>query len=324
MKRRLVLNALAGALFAVLATPATTQTPSDRIVRVVVAFPPGGPVDIVARTIAEQLGKELGAQVIVDNRPGANGAIGAEAVARATPDGTTLWLTSVGAIAINPVLYEKLPYDVQRDFAPVSLVVNNDELFVVNPANPANTAAEFIAAAKRKSTSTSIASTGVGSIPHLALEQLIIATGANLMHVPYKGAAPAISDLLGGHVDGFFGDIPGLVGHVKSGKLKAVGLAAPKRSPVLPDVPTLAEQGIPGVDTNNWYALFAPAKTPPDAIAALNRAVRATLATPAVRDKLLAAGADPVASSPQDLAMLTRSDTEKWGKLIRANKIQPE
>ena len=227
MDRRGVLNALAAAALAgAIAAPSViAQTPSDRIVRIVVAFPPGGPVDIVARTIAEQLGKELGQQVIVDNKPGANGAIGAEAVARSAPDGTMLWLTSVGAIAINPVLYEKLPYDVARDFLPVSLVVNNDELFVVNPANPANTAAEFVAAAKRKGTSTSIASTGVGSIPHLALEQLIIATKANLMHVPYKGAAPAISDLMGGHVEGFFGDIPGLIGHVKSGKLKAIGLA---------------------------------------------------------------------------------------------------
>jgi tripartite-type tricarboxylate transporter receptor subunit TctC len=297
---------------------------SDRITRIVVAFPPGGPVDFVARNIAEQLGTELGRRVIVDNKPGANGAIGAEAVAHAAADGTTLWLTSVGAVAINPVLYDKLPYDMQRDFLPVSLVVNNDEILVVNANDPANTAAQFVANAKRRPTPTPVASTGIGSMPHLAEEQFADVSKADLLHVPYKGAAPAITDLLGGQVAAFFGDIPGLIGHVKGGKLKALGIAAPKRHPVLPDVPTLAEQGFPGVDSNNWYAVFAPANTPPETIAALNRALRATLATPAVNEKLLASGAVPMASTPQELAALLRQDTEKWSKLIRAKKITAE
>jgi tripartite-type tricarboxylate transporter receptor subunit TctC len=314
MSRTLVL------ILALLVAPIAS---AQAVMRIVVAFPPGGPVDLVARTIADQLGKELGRQVVVENKPGGNGAIGADAVARAAPDGGTLWLTSVGAAAINPVLYDKLAYDMQRDFAPVSLVVNNDELLVVNPKNPAVSASDFIDNAK-KSGQTTMASTGIGSIPHLALAQLALATDTKLLHVPYKGAAPAITDLLGGQVDGFFGDIPGLIGHVKSGKLKAIGIAAPKRSSVLPDVPTLAEQGIPGVDSNNWYGLFAPAKTPPETIAALNRAVRATLATPAVSEKLIAAGAEPMASTPQELAAMTRSDTEKWGRVIRANKIVAE
>ncbi len=296
----------------------------DRITRIVVAFPPGGPVDFVARNIAEQLGTELGRRVIIDNKPGANGAIGAEAVAHSAPDGTTLWLTSVGAVAINPALYDKLAYDMQRDFLPVSLVVNNDEILVVNANDPANTAVEFIANAKKRSTPTPVASTGIGSIPHLAEEQLADVSKANLLHVPYKGAAPAITDLLGGQVSAFFGDIPGLIGHIKGGKLKALGIAAPKRHPVLPDVPTLAEQGLPGVDTNNWYAIFAPAKTPPETIASLNRAIRATLATPAVYEKLLASGAVPTTSTPQELATLLQQDTEKWGKLIRARKITAE
>jgi tripartite-type tricarboxylate transporter receptor subunit TctC len=296
----------------------------DRITRIVVAFPPGGPVDFVARNIAEQLGTELGRRVIIDNKPGANGAIGAEAVAHSAPDGTTLWLTSVGAVAINPALYDKLAYDMQRDFVPVSLVVNNDEILVVNVNDPANTAAEFIANAKKRSTPTPVASTGIGSIPHLAEEQLADVSKANLLHVPYKGAAPAITDLLGGQVSAFFGDIPGLIGHIKGGKLKALGIAAPKRHPVLPDVPTLAEQGLPGVDTNNWYAIFAPAKTPPETIASLNRAIRATLASPAVNEKLLASGAVPMTSTPQELATLLQQDTEKWGKLIRDRKITAE
>ncbi len=226
--------------------PGSAPGQGDRLTRIIVAFPPGGPVDFVARTIAEPLGRELGTRVIVDNKPGGNGAIAAETVARAAPDGTTLWLTSVGAVAINPVLYDKLPYDVQRDFAPVSLVVNNDELLVVNANDPANTVPEFIANAKKRQGPTPIASTGIGSIPHLAMEQLADASKANLLHVPYKGAAPAITDVMGGQVAAFFGDIPGLIGHVKGGKLKAIGIAAPKRHPALPDVPTFVEQGIGG------------------------------------------------------------------------------
>ena len=304
--------------------PGSAPGQGERLTRIIVAFPAGGPVDFVARAIADPLGKELGTRVIVENKPGGNGAIAAETVARAAPDGTTLWLTSVGAVAINPVLYDKLPYDVQRDFAPVSLVVNNDELLVVNVNDPANTVPEFIANAKKRQGPTPVASTGIGSIPHLAGEQLADASKANLLHVPYKGAAPAVTDVMGGQVAAFFGDIPGLITHVKGGKLKAIGLAAPKRHPALPDVPTFAEQGIAGVDSNNWYALFVPAKTPPETVAALNRAVRSVLATPAVSERLAASGAVPVASTPQELATLVRHDTEKWGKLIRDKKITAE
>jgi tripartite-type tricarboxylate transporter receptor subunit TctC len=304
--------------------PSSVSAQGERLTRIIVAFPAGGPVDFVARAIAEPLGKELGTRVVVDNKPGGNGAIAADTVARSAPDGTTLWLTSVGAVAINPVLYDKLSYDVQRDFAPVSLVVNNDELLVVNVNDPANTVPEFIANSKKRQAPTPVASTGIGSIPHLAEEQLADASKANLLHVPYKGAAPAITDVMGGQVAAFFGDIPGLIGHVKGGKLKAIGLAAPKRHPALPDVPTFAEQGVAGVDSNNWYALYVPAKTPPETVAALNRAVRAVLATPVVSERLAASGAVPVASTPQELAALVRQDTQKWGKLIRDKKITAE
>ena len=320
MNRRNALLMLA-VIVALVAHPAPAQ---EKVVRIVVAFPPGGPVDFIARTIGDQLGRELNARVIVDNKPGANGAIGAQNVAQAPADGTTLWLTSVGAVAINPVLYEKLAYDMQRDFVPVSLVVNNDEMLVVNPANPAKDAADFVANARKAPQPVAIASSGIGSIPHLAMEQLGDATKVPLLHVPYKGAAPAITDVMGGQVAAFFGDIPGLIGYVKAGRLKAIGIAAPNRHPLFPDVPTLAEQGLPGVDTNNWYALFAPAKTPPAMLAALNEAVRKTLAAPSVNEKIVASGAVPAASTPAELGALLKRDTEKWGALVKAKKITPE
>ena len=262
--------------------------------------------------------------MLIDNKAGANGAIGAGDVMRSPPDGTTLWITSVGAAAINPALYDKLPYDMQRDFAPVSLVVNNVELLVVHPDNPAKTAAEFVAASKKGKEPVSMASSGIGSIPHLAIEQFEDASGARLLHVPYKGAAPALTDVLGGQVSGFFGDIPGLIAYVRGGKLKPLGLASTRRHPALPDIKTLAEQGIPGVDTNNWYALFAPAKTPPATIDRLNQAVRKALGNPALRDKLLGSGAEPAPSTPQELAILLKQDTDKWTKLIRAKNIKAE
>ena len=316
---RRVLAALAFAGLAA-AGPVAGQ---ERVTRLIVAFPAGGPVDLVARIIADTLGRELHERVIVENKPGGNGAVAAQAIAQAPADGSTLWLTSVGAVAINPVLYDKLVYDV-ADLAPVSQVVDNAELLVVNPANPARDAAEFVANARRAAQPVAIASSGVGSIPHLAMEQLADATHVKLLHVPYKGAAPAITDVMGGQVAAFFGDVPGLIGHVRSGKLKAIGIAAPRRHPLLPDVPTLAEQGLPGVDSDNWYALFASARTPPATIDALNQAVRRTLATAEVSDKLVASGAVPAASSPRELGALVRRDTAKWGALIKAKKIAPE
>jgi len=314
--RRLFIAALCLAAGAAFAQGNTT--------RIVVSFPPGGPVDFVARALSEQLGKELGHTVIVDNRAGANGAIGAGEVMRATPDGHTLWLSSVGAAAVNPALYEKLPYDMQRDFVPVSLVVNNVEVLVVHPSDPAKDAAEFVAASKQRKDGATMASSGIGSIPHLAIEQLADASGAKLLHVPYKGAAPAITDVMGGQVHGFFGDIPGLIGHVRGGKLKAIGIASTKRHPALPDVKTLAELGMAGVDTNNWYALFAPAKTPPATVAAINDAVRRALNNPGLRDKLLNTGAEPAPTTPQELAALLKRDSDKWSKLIRDKKIKAE
>ena len=295
-----------------------------KVTRLVVAFPPGGPVDFVARTISEALSRELGQQVIVENRAGANGAIAAEVVSRAAPDAGTLWLTSVGAVAINPSLYEKLAYDPQRDLVPVSLVANNVEVLVV-PANaPWNTGAEFVAAARQSGARMNLASSGTGSVPHLAMEMLNDAAHINILHVPYKGAAPAITDVIAGHVNGFFGDIPGLIGHIKSGKLKAIGIASPRRHPLLPDVRTFDEMGVPGVDSDNWYALFTSRGTPLPEADRVAQALRRALATESVRSRLLASGAEPAPSTPAELAALLRSDTAKWARVVKSKNIKPD
>jgi tripartite-type tricarboxylate transporter receptor subunit TctC len=296
----------------------------DTVTRLIIAFPPGGPVDFVARTIALQLGKELKQQVIVDNRPGANGAIAANVVLQAHADGHTLWLTSTGAVTINPTLYEKLGYNVQRDFAPVSLVTNNAELLVVQPANAAKNATDFIAKLKASKMQLAIASTGVGSVPHMAIEQLRSATGLDILHVPYKGAAPAVTDLMGGQVTAMFGDVAGVIPYVRGGTLKAIGIAAPHRSVALPNLPTLVEQGLPNIDSNNWFGLFVNAKTPPAMVAALNTAIRNTLADPGVHERLSSAGSEPAYSTPAALAELVKSDTAKWGKLIHQASIKVE
>jgi tripartite-type tricarboxylate transporter receptor subunit TctC len=305
-------------------SPVSSVHAQPKPLRLIVAFPPGGPVDIVARAVGEQLSKELGRPVLIENKPGGNGAIAASEVMRSEPDGSTLWFSSVGAVAINPSLYEKLQYDMVRDFAPVSMVVNNVELFVVNPSDPAKDAAEFVANTKAKKEPATFGSTGTGSIPHMAIEQFGDASGAKVLHIPYKGAAPAITDLMGGQIAGFFGDIPGLIGHVRGGKLKALGLAASRRHPALPEVKTLEEQGIKNVDTNNWYALFASIKTSAVTLEALNKAVRQTMENPQLKDRLLKSGAEPAPSTAKELAAILKQDTEKWAKIIRAKNIRPD
>jgi len=293
-------------------------------VRLVVAFTPGGPVDLVGRVLAEQLGKQLDRPVIVENRPGANGNIGAAYVAKAPADGSVLFLTSVGAVSISPALYRDLPYDPAHDFAPVSRVVNNATVFVVNPSNPATDATDFVRRSQAAAQPPAIGSSGVGSIPHLTLEMFKDASRANVLHVPYKGASQVINDVLGNQVAGFFGDVPGLIGHLQAGKLKALGIAAPTRHPLLPQVQTLAEQGIAGVESNNWYGLLAPAGTPPETVERLNAAVRTALQDAGVRDKLERFGAQPAPSSPQELAALIASDRAKWSTLIERKLIRPE
>jgi tripartite-type tricarboxylate transporter receptor subunit TctC len=304
---------------------ASSAMAQSEMTRLLVAFPPGGPVDFIARSMSQQLAKELGHPVIVENKPGANGAIAADSVIRSAPDGKTLWLTSVGAVAINPALYPKLNYKPTSDLVPVSLVVNNVEIMVVNAQTSFKDGKDFVqAASQRKDKPMTMASSGTGSVPHLAAIQLNESAGLNLMHVPYKGAAPAITDLMAGHVDGFFGDIPGLVGAIDSGKFRPVGIAAAKRSARYPNVPTFDELGYKGVDSNNWYAVFAPKGTSAPVAAALSRAIHAALHAPDVQRKIEASGAEVVGSSPEALAQQLAADTDKWTAIIRRNRITPD
>jgi tripartite-type tricarboxylate transporter receptor subunit TctC len=309
------------AICALLASTWVLGQSTNKPVRIIVSFAPGGPVDAIARTISEPLGRSLGLTVIVENKPGASGAIGANEVLKTEADGSTLWLTSVGAAAINPALYPKLSYNMQKDFVPVSLVANNNEVFVVNMNDASKDAAQFMAIARSKKAPLPIGSSGKGSIPHLALLQLEQSTGVDLLHVPYNGMAPALNDLLGGQVAGFFADVPAVIAQIKGGRLKALGMASAKRHPLLPEVKTFEEQGFKSVDTNNWYGLFASAKTSPEVLKALNKAVQQAVADPVANAKMTQSGAEPKSSTPEELGAMLKVDTDKWAQLIKSRNI---
>jgi tripartite-type tricarboxylate transporter receptor subunit TctC len=304
------------------AAPAVAQDYPTHAIKMIIAFPPGGPTDFVGRLLADQLKNLLGQSVIIENKPGANGAIGAEAVAKSTPDGYTLFLTTSGAVTVTPNLRADTPYDTLRDFAPVSEIVGNTTVLVVRPELGVNSAKDLAALAKAKPGTLAFASTGVGSPPHIALELFQAAAGVKFVHVPYRGAAPAITDLLGGQVTAMFADAPVLMPHIRAGKLKAIGAASGTRNPMLPDVQTLREQGYADTVADNWYGLLAPAKTPPAVIGKLNQAVRAALADPVVREKLINSGAIPAPSSPEEFAKFLKEELDRMGKVIREHGIK--
>jgi tripartite-type tricarboxylate transporter receptor subunit TctC len=315
--------ALSAALaFLGLAGAARAQDYPSRTVKIVVAFPAGGPTDFVARVLADKLKGALGQSVIIENKPGANAAIGAESVAKSDPDGYTLFFTTAGAVVINPHMRANLPYDPLKDFAPITLVVNTMEVLVVRTDTPLKSATDLVALAKSRPDGIAMASTGVGSPPHLALELFKGSTGANVLHVPYRGAAPAVTDVVGGQVHAMFADLPVLMPQIRGGTLRPIGVGSKRRASVLPDVPTLDEQGIKDVYADNWYALFAPAKTPAPVIARLNAAVNAVLKDPETAKKLIEAGADPAAGTPEELAAFLKSELERWGKVVREKNIK--
>jgi tripartite-type tricarboxylate transporter receptor subunit TctC len=306
------------------ASAAKAQEFPNRVIRMVVAFPAGGPTDFVARLLADKLKVLLGQNVIIENKPGANGAIGADYVAKGEPDGHLLFLTTVGAVAITPHLAAKVPYDSRKDFAPVTLVVRNTTILVVKPDAPVDSAKALAGLAKEKPGAIPFASTGSGSMPHLALELFQSAAGVKFLHVPYRGAAPALTDLLGGQVQALFADAPVLLAHIRDGKLKPLGAASASRNAALPDVPTLAEQGFADTSADNWYGLLAPARTPPAVVAKLHDAVVAALEAPDVREKLVASGAIPAPTSSAEFGALLNDELVRWGRVVREKNIKED
>ncbi|TCT06974.1 Bug family tripartite tricarboxylate transporter substrate binding protein [Paralcaligenes ureilyticus] len=288
---------------------------------VVVAFPPGGPADTLARVVAKQLEGPLGSSVIVENKPGGNGAIAANYVKRAAPDGHTLFLSSAGAISINPMLYQHLTYNPEKDFAPIAMLVSTPEVLVVPATGHVKSVKDFLDLAKSKKEGVTLSSSGIGSMPHMAISLLRIATKANILHVPYKGAAPAIRDTVAAQVGGFFGDISGLLPFIQQHKLTAIGIAASKRSAKLPGVPTFDELGFNNVYASNWYGIFAPAGTPKNTIDALNKAMRIAMASADVKKYVATSGVEAAVDSPDEFAKTIQDDSKKWGALIKAENI---
>jgi tripartite-type tricarboxylate transporter receptor subunit TctC len=313
---------LAIALVAAAAQRAHAQDYPSRPIRLVVAFTAGGTTDFVARLLAERLRTSLGQPVIVENRPGANGAIAAEYVAKSEADGHTLFFTTVGAVAINPPLRGNLAYDPIKDFAPVGLAAFNSTMLVVSSSMPVSSARELAALAKERP--VTIAITGLGSISHLGLELFQAAARVRFQAVPYRGASQAVTDLLGGQLDGLFGDVPTIIAQVKAGKLKALAATSQERSEIFPEVPTFVEQGFADTVGNQWAGVLAPGLTPPTVIARLNAALVAALTDPDVRGKLAQAGVTPSPGTPEDFDRYLRTELARWGKLIREKGIKGE
>jgi tripartite-type tricarboxylate transporter receptor subunit TctC len=295
------------------------QTPDypTKPIRLVVPFPPGGATDLIARAVAQKLGETWGQSVVVDNRPGAGGNIGTELVARSAPDGYTLEMGTVGTHAINASLYSKIPYDHVKDFAPVILVAGVPNVLVVNPAVPANSVQELIAYAKANPGKLNFASSGSGTSIHLSGELFKVMTGVQMTHVPYKGSAPALADLLGGQVQLMFDNLPPSLPQIKAGKLRALAVTSATRAPALPDVPTVAESGLPGFEASSWFGILAPAGTSPAIIAKINGEVAKWLASPEGKDKLASIGANAAGGSPEDFARHIQAETAKWAKVVK-------
>ena len=290
----------------------------------IVAFPPGGGTDILGRMLAQRLGETLGQNVVVENRGGAGGNVGTKATARAAPDGYTILMGNVAPNAINVSLYRNLPFDPVADFAPVSLVAATPNLLVVHPSTAARTVKDLIALARARPGTLNFASAGNGSSSHLAGELFRVLAGAEIVHVPYKGAGPAMLDVLSGQVQLYFATLPAALPHVKSGKLAAVAVTSARRSPALPDLPTVAESGVPGYEASTWYGVLAPARTPASAIERLHGDIVKILAQPEFRERLQAQGFDLVGSSPEAFRAAIRSEIAKWGRVVRDAGIRAE
>jgi tripartite-type tricarboxylate transporter receptor subunit TctC len=312
-----ILGALAAAL-SVLLWPAlaAAQDFPTKPIRLIVPFPPGGPNDIIARVIGQRMTELTKQPVVIDNRGGQAGVLGTDAVAKANPDGYTIGIVSASALAISPTM-EEVPYDVARDFAPVTLVVTVPEMLVVASNVPVNNMAELVALAKAQPGKFNFASAGVGGLPHLAGELLKLTAKIDVVHVPYRGAAPAINDLLGQQVQMAFLDLPVLLPHIQTGSLRPIALGAPQRAPTAPDVPTTAEVGMPDLLIENWYGMIALAKTPRNIVAVLNRIANEAMADPSVKQKLADQGLTVAGDTPEHFLGLIDAETRKWAKVIK-------
>jgi tripartite-type tricarboxylate transporter receptor subunit TctC len=293
-------------------------------IRFVVAFPPGGGTDIIARSIAQKLSERLEQQVVVDNRPGAGGNIGTDIVAKSAPDGYTMLMGSAGPLAINASLFAKMPFDPIRDLAPVTLAASTPNVLVVHPSLKAATVNELIALAKARPGEINFASSGHGTPAHLAGELFNSMAGVKLVHVPYKGAAPALADLLGGQVQLMFSTMPPALPHVKDGKLRALAVTSLKRSRATPELPTVDEAALPGFEANTWHGVVVPAGTPAAVVVRLNREIVAILHMPEVVERLSGQGAEALGSTPEEFAAYIKSETLKWAKAVRDSGAKAE
>ena len=307
-----------------LIAPAKAQDYPSKPIRLVVPFAAGGATDVLARLVGERLTATLGQQVVVDNRPGAGGNIGSDLVARAEPDGYTILMGAVGTHAINPSLYPKMPYDPVKDFAPVTLVASVPNVLVINPGVPANSVQELIDLAKAKPGELNFASSGNGTSIHLSGELFKAMTGTDIVHVPYKGSGPAVTDLLGGQVQMMFDNMPSSLPHVKAGKLRALGVTSAKRSPALPEVPTIAEAGVPGYDATSWFGILAPAGTPEPVVTRLQGAIVQALGEPEMRQRMADLGAEPVGDTPAEFGQFIAAEIAKWAKVVNDAGVKLE
>lgn len=317
--KALVISAL------LLAAPvALAQGYPSRPVTMLVGFAPGGGTDITARVIAKHLADGLGQPVVVENRAGAGGNIATELAAKAVPDGYTICLTSVGPLAVAPHMLSKLPYNPRVDLAPIALAVSLPNVLVVHPSVPANSLAEFVKLAAAKPGAVTYGSSGVGGIGHLAGVLLGLMANVDLVHVPYKGGSPAMTDLLGGQVQAIFSTTATGLPHVRTGKIRALAVTGSRRSPILADVPTVAESGYPGYEASNWYAYVAPAKTPREIVERLNREIVRVLGSAEVREQLAPHGIEPTPSTPEELARHIERELEIWGRVVRQAGLKTE
>ena len=323
IKRRLLGLAASLAVLApfMWAPPAEAQPYPTRSVAVIVPFPAGGSADTLARLIGQYVGDRLGHNFVVENKPGAGGNLGTDFVAKAPADGYTL-LLAPSSIAIAPSLYAKLPFDPVKDFAPVTLIGSIPMVVVVTPSFPAKTILELIALAKAKPGEISYASAGNGSTNHLAVELFKSMTGIEMLHVPYRGNPLAIVDVIAGRVPVFFDFVLTGLPHVREGKVRALAVTGARRSPVLPEVPTVAESGVLGFEASTWFAVYAPAGTPPAIVEKLNKEILAVLALPKIRERLTSLGVDIIAEGPDGLAALTKSDLAKWGPIVQKADVK--